>query len=469
MACPFCGNGFDIMDFHREEIMLQAEECLARGAYEPAREKFQKVLESDPEDIKAYRGLILCACKIQSTEDLKERYDQVSSDIDAIKEIVSSAKEHVAKEDADYLDKLVSLFEIPKAYNNIEGRKTATVKLEKKRNIQEEVQDKRDGCLTPIIVLSVALLIGSVAICFSDLDDPFLTIRNILIALLFDGCVIGATVFLSRKLQVKNIVRIPESSKSLSDKLGYCEAKYSEILSEVLEYEASFMEKPEEKVIPREDKKREPDTVITGSVICAKCGGMLKLNAAQELYECNSCGVSYGKYLFFGDLTSNAVKAMDMGEYDEADQIFSHKLTMDPKDFGAVLGRFLCAGRWKSLEDIDINDNMFMSHVRDLPDKLNAVGKRISEEDQPLWKDIRMLSDLLTEYSVRRHAFNRVNEKYKSVSGKLNNTFLMPEEITDYKHQENELWEQVTELEGECRETGARISEVIKVLTEAGH
>ena len=76
MACPFCGNDFDLVDFHREDLLLQAEECLARGAYESAREKFNKLLANDSTDIVAYRGLILCAGRVQSTEELRERYKQ---------------------------------------------------------------------------------------------------------------------------------------------------------------------------------------------------------------------------------------------------------------------------------------------------------------------------------------------------------------------------------------------------------
>ena len=63
--------------------------------------------------------------------------------------------------------------------------------------------------------------------------------------------------------------------------------------------------------------------------------------------------------------------------------------------------------------------------------------------------------------------FRQVHEKYQSVSGKLTNTFLMDEEIKDYKRQEGELWEQVTSLEGECDEIKVRIEEAVKVLTDA--
>ena len=158
-----------------------------------------------------------------------------------------------------------------------------------------------------------------------------------------------------------------------------------------------------------------------------------------------------------------------MGEYDEADQIFSHKLTLNPKDFEAVLGRFLCAGRWKSLKDIDLDDRLIMSRVRKLPDKLDTIEKSISADDHPLWEYIRKLSDLLSEYADRRHAYNRVYEKYKSVNGKLNDSPLLSKEIEGYQRQKDELEEKVAVLEGECRETGVRINEVIEILSDAGY
>jgi tetratricopeptide (TPR) repeat protein len=469
MACPFCGNEFDYVDFHRDELLLQAEECLSRGAYEPAKEKFNKVLENDPTDIVAYRGLILCAGKVQSTNDMRDRYDQVSSDLNAIYKIVASAKEHVTQEDAEYLDNLVCLFEIPKVYKNIRTRKENTVVLEKKRDLQLEVNNERDDIIARAILISIVVLMGLLILLAANINDVDAEGFGHIILLAPIIGIVALIIFLYKKFST-DVVNIPDRSSSLSDKMEYVEEKHLEIFNEVLEYEAGFKNRPKKKVLKRAAEKKETEAAAEATesaIICAKCGGFLCLSSARQFYECNSCGVSYGKYLFFGDLMANAVKAMNMGEFDEADQILSHRLTADPKDFDALFGRFLCAGKWKSLKDIDINDKMFMLHVRKLKGQLDAIEKRISPEDQPLWKDIRALSDLLAEYSVRRHAFDRVHEKYQSVSGKLTNTFLMDEEIKDYKRQEGELWEQVTSLEGECDEIKVRIEEAVKVLTDA--
>lgn len=475
MACPFCGNGFDYIDFHRDELISQGEDCLARGAFDPAKEKFNKILENDPKDIRAIRGLVLATARIHSTGDMQYRYDQVCSALDEIKEIVFSAQEIVTEEERCYLDNLVCLFEFPIEYNKIQHSKDEAMGLEKKRDVQLEVKDYRDGILARIIGYLVwplmFLLFLSSWFLFEDTEHRayfFFIILPLMIA------IIAGYIFLFKKLRVKP-VKILESSNSLSDRLEDYEKKYSEILSEVLEFEATFMEKPEEKEIRKEEKpepKSKPvpeaatDTKTLRQIICAKCGGLLKLNNAQELYECNSCGVSYGKALFFGDLTANAVRAMNMGEFAEADQILSHKLMANPKDFESLFGRFLCAGKWKSLADIDLNDRLLRFHLKNLPGQLDMIEKRISIEDQPLWENIRKLSDLLSEYAVRMAAFNRVREKYVSICGKLNDD-LMSKEIEDYTRQKDEIYEKLTVLDGECTEISDRINEAIKSLTDA--
>ena len=46
-ACPFCGAEFNSVYFHRDELIKQADECLSRGAYEAAQEKYDAVLANN--------------------------------------------------------------------------------------------------------------------------------------------------------------------------------------------------------------------------------------------------------------------------------------------------------------------------------------------------------------------------------------------------------------------------------------
>ena len=471
MACPFCGNEFDYIDFHREDLIRQANDCLARGAYTAAKEKFNTVLRNDPSDVEAYRGLILCAAKIQSTEDLSDRYDKVSDDFDSIKKIAVSAKQHVTVEEYTYLDNLAILFEIPTLYCKFEKRKDVSQELERKRSIQSEENDKSTGSLTLISVIVVAILLSmSFAFIGTFLIDGAGAIKYLFFPVLPVAAlvVIPYTIYRNKVIENSTVVNVPASSDFLAGKLDEIEDKYSAILSEVLDFEASNMNKADKKVIRKVEKNQtsEPSSDKAGSVICAKCGGLLKLNNDRELYECNSCGVSYGKYLFFGDLTANAVKAVNLGEFDEADQILSHKLTMNPQDFEALLGRFLCAGKWKSLKDIDLDDNTFISHVRNLSGQLDSIEKRISPESQPLWAGIRKLADLLEQYADKLHAFKMVREKYMSLDVKLEKLNYTFNEKEDFRRQQSSLLTRMTPLDLELTELNGKIYEAVKVLTD---
>ena len=77
--CPFCGTKFNAADFHEEEIMNQAKESLRKEAFSSAKEKFNLILESDPSDFEALKGLILCEIKTSDLENLdaNEIFDPV--------------------------------------------------------------------------------------------------------------------------------------------------------------------------------------------------------------------------------------------------------------------------------------------------------------------------------------------------------------------------------------------------------
>ena len=72
--CPFCGTKFDAIDFHQDEIVSQAEESLKEEAYSSAKEKYYSLLEKDPSDFEALKGLILCELKTPSLDSLKRYY-----------------------------------------------------------------------------------------------------------------------------------------------------------------------------------------------------------------------------------------------------------------------------------------------------------------------------------------------------------------------------------------------------------
>ena len=77
LDCPFCGNRYDIVEFHADEVLDQANACLKEGSFSAAKEKFGQILDNDPQNFDALLGTVLCALKLDSVERL-ENSDNLS-------------------------------------------------------------------------------------------------------------------------------------------------------------------------------------------------------------------------------------------------------------------------------------------------------------------------------------------------------------------------------------------------------
>ena len=49
--CPFCGNGFDLSDFHRGEVLNEAALNLKNREFQSAQKKYGDLLAADENDI----------------------------------------------------------------------------------------------------------------------------------------------------------------------------------------------------------------------------------------------------------------------------------------------------------------------------------------------------------------------------------------------------------------------------------
>lgn len=422
-VCPFCGAEFNSVYFHRDELIKQADECLLRGAYDAAREKYDAVLANNKCDLDAIRGQILIAGKIHSLKDLNNSGNLLRGDLEAIMNITSSCKDSLSKEDALYVKKLAGLF--AKASDIKTQEEKIDMALKQEREIRNEMRkhvpysgDALAGCG---IFFALAIITLLLVAAFMHSEGGFLAG----IAVFFVGIIIVSLVATFKdknKVDVVEYSALAESSAKLKDRLNEMEEEYNADLNFVLRYGKPVKtgaEKPVKKEI-----KNPSGADTAGAVICAKCGGILTLNAEKQLYECGYCGVSYGKVMFLGDLIQNAKKAIGSDGFDEADQILAHKLRLDPGDSEALLGRFLCAGNWKSLCNINLSDRTFYFHVARLTERLEKLENSISAEDLPDWPELKKLADLLNEYAVIRKESDKMEDKHKSFEGKINDRTL---------------------------------------------
>ena len=70
--CPFCGERFDVADFHADELFSQAEESLKQKAFSSAKEKYSAILEKEPDNFEALRGSVFSRLEIASFDDIKD-------------------------------------------------------------------------------------------------------------------------------------------------------------------------------------------------------------------------------------------------------------------------------------------------------------------------------------------------------------------------------------------------------------
>lgn len=74
--CPFCGVSFDYEYFREDNVKEIANKSLSRCEFGAAKDAFDFILQKDPHDFQALRGLILCRCKWKNLLPIKT-YNQV--------------------------------------------------------------------------------------------------------------------------------------------------------------------------------------------------------------------------------------------------------------------------------------------------------------------------------------------------------------------------------------------------------
>ena len=159
-------------------------------------------------------------------------------------------------------------------------------------------------------------------------------------------------------------------------------------------------------------------------VICTQCGAELIPDEECKIYRCNFCGVAFGSSILFDEETlPKAKKSLQLGEFDEADVWYNCALMTEPQIFEALVGRILCASKWKRLGEIqkdqpftpvrleNVNKRITeaMDHSKDQDKEYFAKFKRLFEILDRLWDkdekskpDSREISELNSEYEILR-------------------------------------------------------------------
>ena len=169
---------------------------------------------------------------------------------------------------------------------------------------------------------------------------------------------------------------------------------------------------------------------------CSNCGAVLNVEQGHKLFDCPFCGADFDYYYFYRkDLLIQADNCLRRMDFKETDELFVMELMLDPQDFTALRGRVLCAGRWRSVRDIKLNDAVSSyDRIRYKAARvmLEEVITRASDEDKEYFIKLRELVEVLEHYS----RMQKMNKKATNGTSEDGVTFLRGDMNTDIIHEQ---------------------------------
>ena len=418
--CPFCGTKFNVTDFHGNEILNLAKACLKKQSYDAAKEKYNAVLENEPDNFNALLGIVLCELKVTSVEDLKDHKVLENKDLTNAQKALINAKRQLPKDEAAYFNKIRDLVNIQVKINRYENEKNELLKSEEAKRLinakmlethrEERSNDRSEKLKGWPILLFILPFVALV----EGFEDPakFVTLFVVLV-----GIVILVIVGINK-------------SDELEDE-NYKPALYieSKLKGEITELESNYIAEYRKLsgLYPADLNNRKTDsgkaeTKETASVsasdinpdemiICSKCAAKLSLDKKKRVYQCDHCGVAYGVSLFFGMPMEKALNSINSGYYGDAEKRFDSILMVHPSDFEANLGRILCEGKWSKISDIDLTDDVSSSRVKEIKKRIGEASQHTSFENKPYFESLDELISLYETYSYNSQMLDVINNK----------------------------------------------------------
>ena len=411
--CPFCGTGFDVVDFHGEELLSQANECLANSDFLTAKDKYGKLLEKDPCNKDALLGMILSEAKVTSLDGLKDYNFYKKCDLKAVRKAVDIAVKRAPEQALPLFEKISDLVSLDEEMKplvdevNVVASEISNETLALSRKIANIQNNKHTGVLITTSIIFALILLMTFYIGGSDSLD----FSSFLILLFFVGTYIAGLIgfyFFSKSRKDKTVeacqmvVKAKKDSYGNISKIDSIRDNYTDEYAGLwkLKIEADKAGSAASKV-----PEKASDTSLEASmdensdkvILCDKCAARLSLNREKRVFECNSCGVAYGVSLFFGMPLEKALNAINMGQYEDAEKRFSNLLMVNPADFDGLLGRILCTGKWNNVSNITVSEDLRPITYKNLLVMADKASESAGEGDKEYFGNLKKLLGLLEE------------------------------------------------------------------------
>ena len=421
LDCPFCGNRYDIVEFHADEVLDQANACLKEGSFSAAKEKFGQILDNDPQNFDALLGTVLCALKLDSVERLENSDNLAGGDLTEAKKAALRAKRLSVNKKADYFAKMFSLivnyekivrFEREKQ-ELLSGDTRDEINQKLLRDFQKYRSDERWSALEGLpglLKIMGFLMLIMISVCLSIyIDDSFGPIFTLITCI---AAGIFAIVGISKKDEEFDEAYDPahDYEKRLNYRIDDHDRTYTIAYRNMKKIREEFVpEDKEAQSVSESGSVTGTDTDAPEDVICDKCGATLGLDKAKHVYQCDHCGVAYGVSLFFGMPLEKALNSINTGKYKDAGVRFSSVLMTKPSDFEALLGKILCAGKWTKLSAVRISDEIDDSEIQSVRTLIEEAVQDADDKDKTFFRKMGELVACFEPYRENGELLEALN------------------------------------------------------------
>ena len=426
--CPYCSVFYDYEYFRSEDILDQADSSLRILQYDSAKEKYDFVLQKEPNNFRALTGTLLCDAKINRVSGLGKIGNVFHLDPSLIKETEEKAR----PEDKPFFSKLFQMRE----YAEIHAEKLKKIeeleKLAQQKGAlvqglaveelkRENPLEKRETQITLWKFGFLLLIIVPLPLCKLIVETKLTTLLGII------GLIIMIIAFIILICWGVQESIVSSNRKKLAQKLEVSDAGYGPVYTqedlellrtlEVLKKSEKNTERTFEKLykelVAVQPKRRsnsgEPneelmDADLSKSPSCTKCGGELIVNLNSQVYECPFCGVTFD-FDFLRDETAvdDAREAVSGSQFVKADGIWKYILAIEPGNFEALRGRILCVAKWKNIPSKNALSSMERIHLPTLEKRVNEAASSCEEKDKRYFdKFVRVVE----EYEKYRENMN---------------------------------------------------------------
>lgn len=411
--CPFCGTRFDSVDFHGDELLEQAEECLKKSEFPLAKEKLVKILEKDQSDFRALRGMILAEARVSTLEGLEDPDFYKRCRLPSVRKAVDSAVENAPEFSSGFFAKLSDMLAMIEKIDLMDNERRVINNSFDEKTVdrsREYLHRSRDSFKRSVMIMGAvvafATLYHFLLMIAGGVSDwtVFWVIEGLM--LFVYGAFFIVYYLISKKERRHDesphevIVNASNAANFTVIEVDEMKKEYVHEFKALKELDASANEALSgyEKANEADKETVDPDEGKT--VLCSKCAAKLSLDKEKRVYQCNSCGVAYGISLFYGLPLEKALNSMNMGKYSDADQRFTNVLMVDPSDFDALLGRVLCLGKWTKVSGIGLNGELRPITFKKLAELLDKTVQSAAESDKAYFEKLKELITVLEELSM---------------------------------------------------------------------